>query len=182
MPPALEAPQACSLHLPPGRRLIFPRRTDGRTWTETETVVVDVDVAVVVVLKLSDVFLEGINPTLARPTNTASQRPKREYHLMKCPRPCQLRYNKPDGGRRDGRPSRRRCPHRYHHRPSESGEWGDGRGEEGVNALCLPSFLSTLISTSLIRPNSPQRGILSPWALVSCVTREATRSFPCVIT
>ena len=72
MPPV---PRACSLHLPPGRR----RRpadfseTDGRTWTET--VVVDVGVAVVVVvLKLSDVFLEGINPTLPRPLNDQSER------------------------------------------------------------------------------------------------------------
>ena len=46
---------------------------DGRTWTET--VVVDVGVAVVVVvLKLSDVFLEGINPTLPRPRNDQSER------------------------------------------------------------------------------------------------------------
>ena len=68
MPPV---PWARSLHLPPGhcrrrRPADFSEtdgRMDGRTWTET--VVVDVGVAVVVVvLKLSDVFLEGINPTL----------------------------------------------------------------------------------------------------------------------
>ena len=43
---------------------------DGRTWTET--VVVDVDVAVVV-MKLSDVFLEGINPATL-PTQTTEHR------------------------------------------------------------------------------------------------------------
>ena len=77
MPPV---PRARSLHLPPGRRrrpADFSEtdgRMDGRTWTETVVVDVGVAVVVVVILKLSDVFLEGINPTLPRPLNDQSER------------------------------------------------------------------------------------------------------------